>query len=113
MVFRIVRLTLGPRPDIARLARQIFDRAAQRGPAINEPASAKRVVLAATISICQQAGQKPSTTMRSDVEDTAEDPPVIEALRAADPDARPELLMDLIEVLEAAAGIPPLPANEN
>ena len=51
--------------------------------------------------------------MRVDVEDAAEDPPVIEALRAADPDARPELLMDLIEVLEAAAGIPPLPANEN
>ena len=118
MVLRIVRLTLGPRRDLEQLASQIFSRAVAEARTPREPSStatcAKSLVLAATISICQKEAREPLARTRAESDDALDDLSVIEALRGAAPDTRPELLLDLIEVLEATAGIPPTAGpNEN
>lgn len=99
-VFRIVRFTLGPRNDMGRLAQEIFTRAVQKVRTGAGSVSAKNVVLAATIGVCQREDAQRTDRVGREWYGRTDESAVAGVLRQTLPALRPAMILDLIEVLE-------------
>lgn len=102
-VYRIMRLTLGPRDDADGLARDIVAAAFQGASSATTPLALEKLVLSRTIETCMRIGRRvdaarPASSTREALQ-TAADLPV--DLGAAPPSSRAPLLLWMIAALES------------